>query len=249
MFVCPHDMHWCDLAACRADGCRLSGEVPLRSVPQLWRAGRPNRVIRPLRRMHRGRSRIATPRRLEAMPRVLWKGAITFGLVHIPVELYPAEERKEFKFSMLDKRDFSPVGYKRYSKTQRQGSRVGQHRQGLRIREGPVRRALRRGLPARERQGVADDRHRGVRSGRRDSAAILRDALLPRADRARAKGLCAAAGDAALDQPRRRRAGRDTHGAASRRRRAGRQDADAQHAALRGRASRPPRTWRCRRRA
>src|SRR5437667_12505336 len=50
------------------------------------------------------------------MPRPLWKGAITFGLVHIPVELYPAEERKEFKFSMLDKRDLSPVGYKRYSK-------------------------------------------------------------------------------------------------------------------------------------
>lgn len=50
------------------------------------------------------------------MARVLWKGAITFGLVHIPVELYPAEERKEFKFAMLDKRDFSPVGYKRYSK-------------------------------------------------------------------------------------------------------------------------------------
>src|SRR5882762_243670 len=50
------------------------------------------------------------------MPRALWKGAITFGLVHIPVELYPAEERREFKFSMLDKRDFSPVGYKRYSK-------------------------------------------------------------------------------------------------------------------------------------
>jgi DNA end-binding protein Ku len=48
--------------------------------------------------------------------RALWKGAITFGLVHVPVELYPAEERKEFKFSMLDKRDFSPVGYKRYSK-------------------------------------------------------------------------------------------------------------------------------------
>jgi DNA end-binding protein Ku len=50
------------------------------------------------------------------MARALWKGAISFGLVHIPVELYPAEERKEFKFSMLDKRDFSPVGYKRYSK-------------------------------------------------------------------------------------------------------------------------------------
>lgn len=50
------------------------------------------------------------------MARALWKGAITFGLVHIPVGLYPAEDRKEFKFSMLDKRDFSPVGYKRFNK-------------------------------------------------------------------------------------------------------------------------------------
>ena len=50
------------------------------------------------------------------MSRSLWKGAISFGLVSIPVELFSAEERKEFKFSMLDKRDFSPVGYKRYSK-------------------------------------------------------------------------------------------------------------------------------------
>ncbi|MGH8713151.1 MAG: Ku protein [Casimicrobiaceae bacterium] len=50
------------------------------------------------------------------MARSLWKGAITFGLVNIPVEIFPAEERKGFQFSMLDKRDFSPVGYKRYSK-------------------------------------------------------------------------------------------------------------------------------------
>lgn len=50
------------------------------------------------------------------MARALWKGAIQFGLVNIPVELYPAEDRKSFKFSMLDKRDLSPVGYKRYSK-------------------------------------------------------------------------------------------------------------------------------------
>jgi DNA end-binding protein Ku len=57
------------------------------------------------------------------MARPLWKGAVTFGLVHVPVELYPAEERKEFKFSMLDKRDFSPVGYKRFSK--RTGKEVG----------------------------------------------------------------------------------------------------------------------------
>lgn len=50
------------------------------------------------------------------MARALWKGAITFGLVTIPVELHAAEEHREFKLAMLDKRDFSPVGYKRYSK-------------------------------------------------------------------------------------------------------------------------------------
>jgi DNA end-binding protein Ku len=50
------------------------------------------------------------------MARALWKGAITFGLVNIPVELHPAEDRKTFQFSMLDKRDLSPVGFKRYSK-------------------------------------------------------------------------------------------------------------------------------------
>lgn len=50
------------------------------------------------------------------MSRALWRGDISFGLVNVPVELYPAGEHREFKFSMLDKRDFSPVGYKRYSK-------------------------------------------------------------------------------------------------------------------------------------
>ena len=50
------------------------------------------------------------------MPRVLWKGAISFGLVNIPVGLYPAEKKKELSFSMLDKRDLAPVGYKRVNK-------------------------------------------------------------------------------------------------------------------------------------
>jgi len=50
------------------------------------------------------------------MARALWKGAISFGLVNVPVEMYTAEDRKSFKFSMLDKRNLSPVGYKRYNK-------------------------------------------------------------------------------------------------------------------------------------
>lgn len=50
------------------------------------------------------------------MPRVLWKGAISFGLVHVPVSLYPAAKSERLSFDMIDKRDFAPIGYKRYNK-------------------------------------------------------------------------------------------------------------------------------------
>ncbi|MFL6707607.1 MAG: Ku protein [Massilia sp.] len=50
------------------------------------------------------------------MARSMWKGAISFGLVHIPVEMYPATTEHALDLTMLDKRDFSPVGFKRYNK-------------------------------------------------------------------------------------------------------------------------------------
>jgi DNA end-binding protein Ku len=52
------------------------------------------------------------------MARGLWKGAISFGLVNVPVELYSAEKKSsELDLTMLDKRDLAPVGYKRYNKS------------------------------------------------------------------------------------------------------------------------------------
>ncbi len=50
------------------------------------------------------------------MPRVLWKGAITFGLINIPVALHSAEKRNSLDFTLLDRRNFTPVGYKRVNK-------------------------------------------------------------------------------------------------------------------------------------
>jgi DNA end-binding protein Ku len=51
------------------------------------------------------------------MPRGLWKGAISFGLVNVPVELYSAHKRSaELDLTMLDKRDLAPVGYQRVNK-------------------------------------------------------------------------------------------------------------------------------------
>ena len=45
--------------------------------------------------------------------RALWKGAISFGLVTIPVSLFPATRREELKFRLLRASDHSPVNYKR----------------------------------------------------------------------------------------------------------------------------------------
>lgn len=46
----------------------------------------------------------------------MWKGAISFSLVHIPVSLYPAARSQSLDLDLLDKRDFAPVGFKRYNK-------------------------------------------------------------------------------------------------------------------------------------
>jgi DNA end-binding protein Ku len=45
--------------------------------------------------------------------RALWKGAISFGLVTIPVSLFPAIRREELTFRLLRRSDLSPVDYKR----------------------------------------------------------------------------------------------------------------------------------------
>jgi DNA end-binding protein Ku len=64
------------------------------------------------------------------MPRVIWKGAITFGLVHVPVSLYPASQEIGIDFDWLDKRSMDPVGYKRVNK------RTGKDIQGEDIVKG-----------------------------------------------------------------------------------------------------------------
>ena len=50
------------------------------------------------------------------MPRSIWSGSISFGLVSVPVKLFTATESKELKFHFLDRRDMSPIGYDKVSK-------------------------------------------------------------------------------------------------------------------------------------
>src|SRR5262245_53775769 len=45
--------------------------------------------------------------------RAIWKGSISFGLVNIPIALYPATRTDALKFRLLRAKDLSPVNYKR----------------------------------------------------------------------------------------------------------------------------------------
>jgi DNA end-binding protein Ku len=55
--------------------------------------------------------------------RILWKGAIAFGLVHIPVSLHTATSEHAIDFDWLDRRSMDPVGYKRINK--KTGKEIG----------------------------------------------------------------------------------------------------------------------------
>ena len=48
--------------------------------------------------------------------RAIWTGTVGFGLVQIPVSLHGAEDKDELDMTLLDKRNFSPVGYQRVNK-------------------------------------------------------------------------------------------------------------------------------------
>lgn len=46
--------------------------------------------------------------------RSMWKGAISFGLVHIPIKLYSATEKKDIKFNLLHEKCKSPIQYRKF---------------------------------------------------------------------------------------------------------------------------------------
>ncbi|HEX5479428.1 MAG TPA: Ku protein [Dehalococcoidia bacterium] len=48
------------------------------------------------------------------MPRAIWKGAVSFGLVAIPVKLYTATEDKDISFHLLHKKDHARIKQQRY---------------------------------------------------------------------------------------------------------------------------------------
>src|SRR5437762_6245495 len=45
--------------------------------------------------------------------RPIWKGSISFGLVYIPIAVYPATREEKLSFRQLRRTDLSPIKYKK----------------------------------------------------------------------------------------------------------------------------------------
>jgi DNA end-binding protein Ku len=49
-------------------------------------------------------------------PRPIWSGSISFGLVSVPVRMFPATQSQDLRFHFVDRRDLMPVGYDKVRK-------------------------------------------------------------------------------------------------------------------------------------
>ena len=50
------------------------------------------------------------------MPRAIWRGSISFGLVNVPVRMYAAISEEDLHFHMMHAKDESPIGYQKVCK-------------------------------------------------------------------------------------------------------------------------------------
>jgi DNA end-binding protein Ku len=51
-------------------------------------------------------------------PRSLWSGSISFGLVNVPVRLYPSIAEHKLRFHLVHEKDMSPIGYQKICKAE-----------------------------------------------------------------------------------------------------------------------------------
>ena len=71
-----------------------------------------------------------------ASTRTVWKGAISFGLVHIPVALYTATAETRPKFNLIDKASMSPVGNQQVNKATGEAVQREELVKGIEVEDG-----------------------------------------------------------------------------------------------------------------
>jgi DNA end-binding protein Ku len=72
----------------------------------------------------------------EGSMRSIWSGAISFGLVSVPVRMFPATESKEVRFHFLHKKDLTPIAYEKVRRDDREPVYPDEVVRGFEIEKG-----------------------------------------------------------------------------------------------------------------
>jgi non-homologous end joining protein Ku len=107
------------------------------------------------------------------MPRPIWSGTISIGLVSVPVKMYSATESKELRFHFLHKDDLEPIGYDKVRKDTGEHVDPDEIVRGFEVEQGPLRRADGGGPGPSRHRAHALDRHLRLRGHRRDRPDLL----------------------------------------------------------------------------
>ena len=70
------------------------------------------------------------------MPRAIWSGSISFGLVNVPVRMYSAIDEQDVRFHLLHERDDSRIGYEKVCKKERKPVPEDEIVRGYEVAEG-----------------------------------------------------------------------------------------------------------------
>jgi DNA end-binding protein Ku len=68
--------------------------------------------------------------------RPIWSGAISFGLVSVPVRMFPATESKELRFHFLHRKDLTPIAYEKVRRDDREPVDPDEIVRGFEIEKG-----------------------------------------------------------------------------------------------------------------
>jgi DNA end-binding protein Ku len=103
------------------------------------RAGVPDRRKPPRRSRSREKKRPPAPaNETGASARAVWTGAVSFGLVQIPVRLQTRERVDDLTFHQIDRRDHAPIGYERVNKDTGKPVAWGDIAKGYEIQKGQM---------------------------------------------------------------------------------------------------------------
>ena len=173
------------------------------------------------------------------MPSAIWTGAISFGLVQVPVKLVGATKSKDVSFNQLEEGTGARIRYRKVSDETGEEVTADRIERGFEVSKGRYVIVEPDEIDTLRPEGQSRDRDRGVRRPRRHRPALLRAAVLPRSRQARREAVRAAGRRDAVAQQGRDRARRDAQQGAARRDPSDRRRAVRRDDALRRRGACP----------